>query len=156
MVAINMKNSSSMLLDYFKLNRDNKTARLLWYSGIPTKYTYKKEIIDEINNSHSSTRKKQFNVFGHLYAVSPTQSELFHLRLLLLHVKGGTSYEDLRTVNGVLYDSFAAACLALGLIEDDDKWIKAMQEATLWMMPQRLCLLFTRILIRQLIYPEKL
>ena len=92
-----------------------------------------------------------------MYSVSPTQTELFHLRLLLLHVKGATSYEGLKTVDGVLQNSYAAACLALGLVEDDDEWIKAMQEATLWMMPQRLRLLFVRILIHcQPIYPEKL
>ena len=91
-----------------------------------------------------------------MYSISPTQTELFHLRLLLLHVRGATSYEDMRTVDGVLHDSFAAACLALGLIEDDDNWIKALEEATLWMMPQRLRLSFVRILIHcQPIYPEK-
>ena len=152
-----MENSSSMLLDYFKLNGENEAARQLYYSQIPTQFTYKKEKVDGVNTSHWSVRKKQLNVIGRLYSVSPTQTELFHLRLLLLHVKGATSYEGLKTVDGVLQNSYAAACLALGLVEDDDEWIKAMQEATLWMMPQRLRLLFVRILIHcQPIYPEKL
>jgi len=50
-----------------------------------------------------------------------TQIELFHLRLLLLSVKGATSFNDLKIVNGEIYQSFSAACLALGLIEDDDE-----------------------------------
>ncbi|XP_058789693.1 uncharacterized protein LOC131663348 [Phymastichus coffea] len=50
-----------------------------------------------------------------------------------------------------------AACLALGIIEDDDEWAKAMKEAETWMMPRRLRQLFVRILIHcQPIYPEKL
>ena len=150
-----MENSSSMLLDYFKLNRENETARRLFYSEIPTQFTYKKKNKDEA--SYWTVRKNNFNNFGRMYAVSPTQTELFHLRLLLLHVKGGTSFEDLRTVDGIFHDSFAAACLARGLIEDDDEWFKAMEEATVWMMPQRLRLLFVRILIHcQPIYPERL
>jgi len=63
-----------------------------------------------------------------MYSVSPTQTELFHLRLLLLTLKGVTSFNDLRTVNGKVYQSFSAACLALGLIEDDDEWKRAMNE----------------------------
>jgi len=46
---------------------------------------------------------------------------LFHLWLLLLTLKGVTSFNDLRTVNGEVCQSFSAACLALGLIEDDDE-----------------------------------
>ena len=82
-----------------------------------------------------------------MYSISPTQFEPFYLRLLLLHVRGATSYENLRTVDGIIYDSFSAACLVLKLIEDDEEWINAMEEATLWMMPGRLRLLFVRILI---------
>jgi len=56
-----------------------------------------------------------------MYSISPTQIELFHLRLLLI-VKGTTSFDVLRIVNGEVYQLFSAACLALGLIEDDDEW----------------------------------
>jgi len=55
-----------------------------------------------------------------MYSISPTQIELFHLRLLLI-VKGTTSFDVLRIVNGEVYQLFSAACLALGLIEDDDE-----------------------------------
>ncbi|XP_023245112.1 uncharacterized protein LOC106638811 [Copidosoma floridanum] len=97
------------------------------------------------------------NNLSRMYSVSPTQTELFYLRLILIHVKGAKSYNELRTLNNVLQPTFAATCLALGLIENDEEWIKAMEEATLLMIPQRLCLLFVRILIRcQPIHPEKL
>lgn len=92
-----------------------------------------------------------------MYSVSPTQIELFHLRLLLLHVKGATSFDFLKTVNGHTYQTFSEACLALGIIEDDDEWKRAMQEGTLWMMPHRLWCLFVRILIHyQPLHPDKL
>ncbi|XP_058797566.1 uncharacterized protein LOC131667852 [Phymastichus coffea] len=78
-------------------------------------------------------------------------------QFLLLYVKGATNYNDLRTVDDVLHSSFTAACLALGIIEDDEVWNKAMREAVSWMMPQCLRNLFVRILIHcQPTYPEKL
>ena len=52
------------------------------------------------NIFHWSPRKTKFNVIGRMYSISPTQTELFHLRLLLLTVKGAKSFDDIRTVNG--------------------------------------------------------
>ncbi|XP_025265716.1 uncharacterized protein LOC112638349 [Camponotus floridanus] len=72
-------------------------------------------------------------------------------------VKGSTSFNDLRTVDGKLHPSFSAACLALGLIEDDDEWKRAMNEAVGWMMPRQLRRLFVRILLHcQPLHPEEL
>lgn len=62
-------------------------------------------------------------------------------------VKSATSYENIRTVDGILYDTFHQACLALGLIEDDTEWERALTEGEIWMMPRQLRNLFTRILI---------
>ncbi|XP_058809855.1 uncharacterized protein LOC131675046 [Phymastichus coffea] len=152
-----LNNSSSMLLDYFKLNVHNISARQYYYNEIPKYFTYKKTKINGTVTSLWDTRKKHFKCIGRMYSVSPTQTELFHLRLLLFHVKDPTSYNDLKTVDNILYPSFTAACLALGIIEDDEEWNKAMREAETWMMPTRLRLLFVRILIHcQLVYPEKL
>ena len=46
----------------------------------------------------------------------PRDHERFHLRLLLLHVPGATGYDDLKTVNGVVHNTFKEACVARGLI----------------------------------------
>ena len=73
-----------------------------------------------------------------MYSVSPSQVELFCLRLLLLHCKGATSFDDLKNVNGVQCRTFLEVCLALGLIEDDEKWCRDMQEAVSWTMPRSL------------------
>ncbi|XP_018358545.1 PREDICTED: uncharacterized protein LOC108758219 [Trachymyrmex cornetzi] len=92
-----------------------------------------------------------------MYSVSPSQIELFHLRILLLHVKGAKNFEELRTVNNEIHQIFTAACLALRLIEDDNEWYRAMNEAKVWMMPRRLRNLFVRILIHcQPVYQKKL
>ena len=110
----NLNQWSSMLLDYFKLNLNNEETKEYFYREIPQFFTHKKSKHDGINISNWESRKKHFNCIGRMYSVSPTTLELFHLRLLLLHVRGATSFESLKTVNGILQPSFTAACLALG------------------------------------------
>ncbi|KMQ84790.1 hypothetical protein RF55_17116, partial [Lasius niger] len=74
-----------------------------------------------------------------------------------LTVEGATSFDDLRTVSGEIYQSFSETCLALGLIEDDDEWKRAMNEAVEWMMPRQLRKLFVHILLHcQPLHPEEL
>ncbi|XP_058808470.1 uncharacterized protein LOC131674040 [Phymastichus coffea] len=152
-----LNNSSSILLDYFTLNATNDEARQYYYTDIPKYFRHIKKKVDGQMTSSWAARKKHSDCIGCMYSISPTHIELFHLRLLLLHVKGATNYNDLRTVDNILHPSFTTACLALGIIEDDEEWNKAMREAVTWMMPRRLRHLFIRILVHcQPIYPEKL
>ena len=73
---------------------------------------------------------------------TPLRGEDFFLRVLLRH-RAATSFTDLRTVDGVLLDTFEAACRALGYIEGDDGGVHAMQEAfDLGYTPGRLIALF--------------
>ncbi|XP_072081069.1 uncharacterized protein [Arachis hypogaea] len=58
--------------------------------------------------------------------------EDYYLRLLLNIQKGCTSFSDLRTVDGVVYDSFKDACYALRLLQDDREFIDAISEAGTW------------------------
>ena len=91
-----------------------------------------------------------------MYSVSPSQVELFRLRLLLLNYRGAKSFDELKNVNGAQYMTFSEACLALGLIYDD-AWSRAMQEAVSWMMPGSIRQFFVRILIHcQYVHPDEL
>ncbi|XP_031779863.1 uncharacterized protein LOC107982020 [Nasonia vitripennis] len=130
----NLNCSSSTLLDYFKLNLENPEARQYFYADIPSYFVYKKQKIDGLTVSSWTVRKQQFNCIGR-----------------------STSFDDLKTVDGVIQPTFTAACLALGFIEDDEEWMRAMEEATVWMMPTQLRRLFVRILIHcQPVHPEEL
>ena len=66
---------------------------------------------------------------GRVYTVHPTEIERYSLRLLLNHVKGKESFEDLRTVDGNVYPTFHAAAVALNLVKNDKIWIECMKEA---------------------------
>ncbi|XP_061364451.1 uncharacterized protein LOC133307903 [Gastrolobium bilobum] len=41
-------------------------------------------------------------------------------------------YEDLRTVNGVLFPTYKDVCYSLGLLDDDNEYIDAIKEASSW------------------------
>ena len=80
-----------------------------------------------------------------MYKVNPT-GEMFFLRLLLLQAKGATSWEDVRTVNGIVLETFREACVLKGLLQDDTEWQNTLSEAVLTHMPKQLRQLFSIIL----------
>ena len=55
---------------------------------------------------------------GRIYGVSHNNIELFALRRLLGIVKGALSFEDLATLDGVLYSSFREVCM--GFVFESD------------------------------------
>lgn len=147
----------NMLLDFFELNIRDSNARKYRYVDLPLHYTFVKRKIHGKYTAHWRKRKGGFKTIGRMYPVNPSETELFHLRLLLLTIKGSTSFEYLRTVNGQVYSSFTETCIVRGLVADDQEWKRAMNEAEVWMMPLHLRRLFVRILIHcNPLYPGKL
>ncbi len=76
-----------------------------------------------------------------LYFVSFSVGERYLLCTLLTKVKGAISFEALRTVYGVIHDTFKSTCIALGLYDSDDEWNSCLEEvvgmqtcAQLWSM----------------------
>ena len=55
-----------------------------------------------------------------MYTVSVKDEERFYLRVLLLHVRGVTCFEQLKSVNGATYESFKGAAAARGLSAKDE------------------------------------
>jgi len=84
-------NQVTMLIDYFSLNSRGIEAKQYLYVEISRYYTFEKEKFNGRNVSCWVKRKSHYNYVGQMYSISPTQTELFHLRLLLLTVKGATS-----------------------------------------------------------------
>ena len=73
-----------------------------------------------------------------MYSVSPRDTERFHLRLLLLHIPGATSFEYLRTVNGQVFDTFQKAADKHNLLSNDNEWMRCLGEAAGVDMPSQL------------------
>jgi hypothetical protein len=68
-------------------------------------------------------------MFVRIYTVSPKKRQLFAIRALLLHRIGPTSFKDLLTIDGDPCNSFSEAAEKLGLLESDDIYTKAMEDA---------------------------
>jgi hypothetical protein len=111
------------LLAYFKLNNEVLNAKErerlagLTFVRIPEFYMIDKD-------TREWRKKKHCNkpTIGCLYAVSPKDRERYFLRALLLKRKCPLSYKDLRTVNGVPYDTFREAAVVLGLVRGDEEY----------------------------------
>lgn len=73
-----------------------------------------------------------------MYTLSPTKVELYYLCLLLLHVQGCKSYEDIRTYRNRLYPTFQESAKAMGLLQDDNANNAALTEASLSSMSYQL------------------
>ena len=117
-----MEPPGTTLTAFFELCATDETARDLLYADVPWRFRYHKKAWQ--------IRKLQPNL-GRIYNVLPSNRELFFVRLLLLHVRGPTSFLDLRTVNGQVCETFQQACELLGLLESDSHWRDALEEAAL-------------------------
>ena len=75
-------------------------------------------------------RRNRTRSIGRMYAVSPRQGDRYYLRTLLATRPSWTSFEDVRTVHGVLCNTFKDACSRRGLLDDDFEWDSALSEAS--------------------------
>ncbi|CAN6685799.1 unnamed protein product [Malus baccata var. baccata] len=92
-------------------------------------------------------RMNNHKVIGWIYAVSSNEGEKFHLHILLNHVKGPISFENLRTVNDIVQPTFKKAVKQRGLLEDDDNIRRCLCKASNIRMPSALPRLFVTILV---------
>ncbi|XP_024871388.1 uncharacterized protein LOC112454320 [Temnothorax curvispinosus] len=130
------------LTAWFKLNQSDENAVHFLYTDIPSHYIYERK------ETKWKRRKRGIaKIIARLYTVNIKDNERFYLRLLLLHVTGAKCFEDLRTFNGILYETFKDAAIAMNLVEADDLWEKTMEEATSTHMPAQLRELFSYICI---------
>jgi hypothetical protein len=65
----------------------------------------------------------------------------------LMIVKGSTSYVDIRTYNGQVYDTFRDACEARGLLESDNEWKLLFEEAIISASSHQLRQLFVTVVM---------
>lgn len=92
-------------------------------------------------------RRRACKTIGRMFFVSPRDSERYALRLLLHHVAGAKSFDEVKTFQSIQYPTFKAAAIAHGLLTDDAEWDRCLQEASLSQMPAQLRDLFVVILI---------
>ena len=122
--ALERGKEDTMLTAWFAANQVSEEARTVLYSNFPEEFVYQNKAWKPRKAGHGKT-------IGRVPAVplNPHTMEQYSLRLILHHVPGAQSFEDLRTVSDVLHPTFQSAAVALGLLEDDAELDKAMTEA---------------------------
>ena len=131
----------TMLTQWFVCNELFPEARTLTYPEFPSKWVW------DQRDRRWSKRKQRHDKIGRLHYVHPLAGERYYLRMLLLIVKGATSYEHLRFHNRVYHHTFKEACKSRGLLSDDHEWYDAFDEAAAWATSPQLRSLFVTMIL---------
>ncbi|XP_017470385.1 PREDICTED: uncharacterized protein LOC108362062 [Rhagoletis zephyria] len=148
--AIVERPPSTTLISFFKLCERDQFAKTLLYAQVPTYYTW------NVSSKTWERRKRgkpvdgypgvfESDAIGRLYTVHPSQAECFYLRLLLINVRGPTSFLNLKRVNGRLCQTYRRACEELHLLEDDNHWDATLADASATGTPHQIRTLFSII-----------
>ncbi|XP_023641963.1 uncharacterized protein LOC111831563 [Capsella rubella] len=147
-------NQDSMFMAWLTLNRidavgkDGKRARDCTYAEIPAYFTW------DGKNKQWKKRKRGFSL-GRIHYVPRKLEDVYFLRVLINIVKGPTSYDDIKTYNGVVYKSYKEACFARGIISDDQFWIDSIIDASQWCFADYLRNFFAMLILSDSLYrPE--
>ncbi|XP_076959469.1 uncharacterized protein LOC143635537 [Bidens hawaiensis] len=123
-VLTKTSNSVSMFTGWMEANRNYEHARKLSYAEFPTQFLWKK------TSPPKCVQRQSGFAIGRFHAVPASFDEAYYLRILLNKVKGPKCFEDIRTVDGVVCDSFRDACYRRRLFDDDKDYIEEIEEAS--------------------------
>ncbi|XP_042972649.1 uncharacterized protein LOC122304415 [Carya illinoinensis] len=132
--------AKSMLTEFFALNRVDENARTLLYKEFPEFYAWSQQYKEW-------TRRKKKTIIGRIVTANSFEGERYYLRILLNHIRGPLSFEDLRTVDGIMAPTFREAATMHGLLQRDSSLEDCLHEASLYQMPSSLRRLFATILV---------
>jgi len=130
------------LTAWFQLNAEDENARQYLYMEIPEHYVWK--------GTDRRWRPRQLGgdfVIGRMFMVNVLDRERFYLRLLLLHVRGATSFQDLRRVGDTVHRTYQDAARARGLLMNDDEFRMCLKEACEVAMPGAIRELFVTMIV---------
>ena len=90
------------LTGWFVANSKFPSARKITYTNFPDQVVW-----DKSKRAWKERVKRHGEMIGRVYSAHPGEGERFFLRMLLNHVIGCTSYEDIRTLSDdTVCDSF--------------------------------------------------
>ena len=98
------------------------TVKDVTYHDMPEHYTY--NVVKGKHIWSLRTQENRFPTIGRMYQVTPSgkNAELYYLRVLLTKRKGIESFEEIRTVEGVVYSTFKEAAVAMNFLREDTEW----------------------------------
>ena len=135
------RQDASMFVQWLLNNRRDEAGRDLTYVKYPKMHRW------DNAGKYWARRKQKIDVVGRMVYAHPASGERFYMRLLLNHVIGATSFEDIRTVEGFVCPTYKEACFRRGLLESDKEWHIALDEASSFATTPQLRELFVTMLL---------
>jgi hypothetical protein len=130
----------TMLTEFFEANKKFEWARRILYRYFHAYFVC-------VSVGMYWKKRNEHTQIGRIVSADPAEGERYYLWVLLNHVTGATSFEDLRIVNGIIFPMFREAAEKRGLIEADNTIDECLSEAECFQMPYSLRRLFTTILV---------
>ncbi|XP_021996239.1 uncharacterized protein LOC110893438 [Helianthus annuus] len=131
----------SMFTEWMKCNQTDAFARTLKHIEFPRYFVWICKTRKWVR------RKKPFGAVGMIHYVPPSLGDCYFLRILLNHVIGPMSFNDIKTVDGKIYHTFKDACFAHRLLDDDKEYLMAINEASTWATSDFLRTFFVMLLM---------
>jgi hypothetical protein len=130
----------TMLTEYFEANKKFEWARGILYRDFHVYFVW-------VSGGKYWKKRNQHIQMRRIVSAHPTEGERYYLRVLLNHVTGATSFEDLRTVNGIILPMFREAAEKWGLIEAVNTIDDCLTKVECSQMPSSPRRLFATILV---------
>ncbi len=94
--VINREQSQkSMLVEYFQMNSGDPFVNSFLYREFPEYYRWDR-------TEKEWLRRKQRTQIGRMVYACPVEGEMYYLHVLLNHVRGATSFDNLKTIGTAL------------------------------------------------------
>ncbi len=91
----------------------------------------KRKVFELHSGRHWCAKRVGEDAVARIHWISPTQNELFYLRMLLNRYPAN-SFADLRKFNGTVYETFQESAQARGLLADENEYREAILEANVF------------------------
>lgn len=126
---------NTTLTAFFQLCATDDFAKMLLYHEVPHYYTWNQSTKKFCRRKRGARHSSIDGIFstgtlGRVYTVHPNNGECYYLRMLLHVVKGPTSFQAIKTVDGQVCQTYREACFKLGLLENDQHWDNTLTEAS--------------------------
>ncbi|KAJ9559006.1 hypothetical protein OSB04_013620 [Centaurea solstitialis] len=141
-IITNPMTKKTTLTQWLHNNQIDDRGRHLTYLDYTLEYKWVTQGKDWARRTTNKTP-----AIGRLIYIHPTCGEVFYLRMLLGHQIGCKTFDDIKTIDNVVYPTYRSACEKLGLLGDNKEWIYAFDEASVSATSKELRSLFAHMLL---------
>ncbi|XP_054259370.1 uncharacterized protein LOC128984111 [Macrosteles quadrilineatus] len=126
---------NTSLTAFFELCANDEFAKTLLYHEVPHYYTWDPRTKKFCKRKRGARHPSVDGIFstgtlGRVYTVHRSNGDCYYPRMLLHVVRGPTSFQELKTVERQVCQTYIEAFSKLGLLENDSHWGNTLAEAS--------------------------